>query len=85
MSEPSVLLIIPPLTQLNTPYPSTAYLTGFLRSHGYRTHQADVGIEMVLALFSQTGLNRVFDVLRTRPLNDLPGEARQNVEPGASL
>ncbi|MDH5426772.1 MAG: radical SAM protein, partial [Nitrospirota bacterium] len=77
MSAPSVLLIIPPLTQLNTPYPSTAYLTGFLRSHGYRTHQADVGIEMVLALFSQAGLNRVFAELRTYPLEDLPGEARQ--------
>ena len=55
MSELSVLLVIPPLTQLNTPYPSTAHLTGFLRSHGYRTHQADVGIEMVLALFSRPG------------------------------
>ena len=77
MTDVSVLLIIPPLTQLNTPYPSTAYLTGFLRSHGYRTHQADVGIEMVLALFSRTGLSRVFDVLRARPIDDLPGEARQ--------
>jgi hypothetical protein len=26
-----VLSLIPPMTQLNTPYPSTAYLTGFLR------------------------------------------------------
>jgi hypothetical protein len=77
MSAPSVLLIIPPLTQLNTPYPSTAYLTGFLRAHGYRTHQADVGIEMVLAVFSQAGLNRVFSELRTKPIEDIPGEARQ--------
>ncbi len=77
MSSPSVLLIIPPLTQLNTPYPSTAYLTGFLWSHGYCTHQADVGIEMVLALFSQSGLTRVFNELRSKPINDLPGEARQ--------
>ena len=77
MSDVSVLLIIPPLTQLNTPYPSTAYLTGFLRAHGYRTHQADVGIEMVLALFSRIGLSRVFDVLRAKPIDDLPGEARQ--------
>ena len=29
-----VLSVIPPMTQLNTPYPSTAYLTGFLRSRG---------------------------------------------------
>ncbi len=77
MPDLSILLIIPPLTQLNTPYPSTAYLTGFLRSHGYRTHQADVGIEMVLALFSRAGLNRVFDELRDKPIDDLPGEARQ--------
>ena len=31
---PRVLSVIPPMTQLNTPYPSTAYLTGFLRSRG---------------------------------------------------
>ncbi|MDH3503028.1 MAG: radical SAM protein [Nitrospirota bacterium] len=77
MSELSVLLVIPPLTQLNTPYPSTAYLTGFLRSQGYRTHQADVGIEMVLALFSRGGLSRVFTELRKTPIDELPGEARQ--------
>ena len=77
MPDLSILLLIPPLTQLNTPYPSTAYLTGFLRSHGYRAHQADVGIEMVLALFSQAGLKRVFDKLRDKPINELPGEARQ--------
>ncbi|MCA9477314.1 MAG: hypothetical protein KC563_16145, partial [Nitrospira sp.] len=67
MSDLSVLLVIPPLTQLNTPYPSTAYLTGFLRSQGYRTYQADVGIEMVLALFSQSGISRVFHELRAKP------------------
>ncbi len=77
MSDVSVLLIIPPLTQLNTPYPSTAYLTGFLRSHGYLTHQADVGLDMVLAMFSRTGLSQIFNILRQRPVRDLPGEARQ--------
>ncbi len=76
MRSPRVLLIIPPLTQLNTPYPSTAYLTGFLAPRGYDVAQADVGIEMVLALFSRTGLERVFDRLRQRG-NDLPGEAKQ--------
>ena len=42
---PNVLLLIPPLTQLNTPYPSTAYLTGFLRSQGVPCEQADLGID----------------------------------------
>ncbi len=40
-------------------------------------HQADVGIEMVLALFSQSELTRVFEELRSRTNADLPGEARQ--------
>ena len=75
-AKPSVLLIIPPLTQLNTPYPSTAYLTGFLRSRGYGVQQADVGIEMVLALFSRNGLTRVFEEIR-KNVHDLSGEARQ--------
>ena len=34
-----VLSLIPPMTQLNTPYPSTAYLTGFLRSRGIDSAQ----------------------------------------------
>src|SRR5574341_9187 len=70
------LLIIPPLTQLNTPYPSTAYLTGFLTARGYQVDQADIGIELVLALFSRAGLSRVFDEIR-RKTGELPGEARQ--------
>ena len=71
-----LLLVIPPLTQLNTPYPSTAYLTGFLRSRGYEVSQADVGIDMVLALFSRDGLRRAFEQIRSLP-GELPGEARQ--------
>ena len=51
MTLPRVLLIIPPLTQLNTPYPATAYLTGFLRSRGYEAEQADLGLDMILRLF----------------------------------
>jgi radical SAM superfamily enzyme YgiQ (UPF0313 family) len=76
MALPSVLLLIPPLTQLNTPYPSTAYLTGFLRSRGYAAFQADLGIEMMLALFSRSGLTKVFDSLQAKR-DTLPGEARQ--------
>ena len=76
MTAPRVLLVIPPLTQLNTPYPSTAYLSGFLRSRGIASDQADLGIEMVLRLFSPDGLRLLFELLR-RPGNDLPREARQ--------
>jgi len=64
MIEPRVLLLIPPLTQLNTPYPSTAYLTGFLQSRGIACEQADLGIEMVLRVFSRDGLRQVFRLVR---------------------
>jgi radical SAM superfamily enzyme YgiQ (UPF0313 family) len=51
-----VLSVIPPMTQLNTPYPSTAYLTGFLRSRGVTAGQEDLALALVLALFSPEGL-----------------------------
>ncbi len=76
MPRPTVLLLIPPLTQLNTPYPSTAFLTGFLRSRGITCHQADLGIEMVLRLFSRTGLQAVFEQVRAIG-EKLPDEAKQ--------
>ena len=51
-----VLAVIPPMTQLNTPYPSTAYLTGFLRSRGVNAVQEDLALALVLRLFSREGL-----------------------------
>ncbi len=51
-----VLSVIPPMTQLNTPYPSTAYLTGFLRSRGFSAQQEDLALALVLRLFSRAGL-----------------------------
>ncbi len=74
MGCPRVLLVIPPLTQLNTPYPSTAYLTGFLHSRGIEAEQADLGIEMVLRLFSPEGLRTVFRQLHGQE-DTLPKEA----------
>lgn len=54
-----VLSIVPPMTQLNTPYPSTAYLTGFLRSRGVAAVQEDLALALVLRLFSPPGLQAV--------------------------
>ncbi|KGO81973.1 Fe-S oxidoreductase [Flavobacterium beibuense F44-8] len=55
-----VLLITPPFTQLNTPYPATAYLKGFLNTKGISCVQADLGIEVILKLFSKQGLSNLF-------------------------
>ncbi|MBS1128350.1 MAG: radical protein, partial [Nitrospirae bacterium] len=38
----NILLITPPFSQLNTTYPATPYLKGFLKLHGYRVFQADL-------------------------------------------
>jgi hypothetical protein len=54
-----VLSLIPPMTQLNTPYPSTAYLTGFLRSRGIDAVQEDLALALVLKLFTPAGLEAV--------------------------
>ena len=76
MAPARILLVTPPLTQLNTPYPATSYLAGFLFSQGIEASQADLGIEMVLRIFSRSGLQAVFDEARGHG-DELPGEARQ--------
>ncbi|WP_161889953.1 B12-binding domain-containing radical SAM protein [Pontibacter russatus] len=63
MEKPSILLLTPPLTQLNTPYPATAYLKGFLTGRGYKVTQADMGIELVLRMFSRQGLQQIFNAI----------------------
>jgi hypothetical protein len=47
------------MTQLNTPYPSTAYLTGFLRSRGIAAVQEDLALALVLRLFTPAGVDAV--------------------------
>ena len=48
-----VLLITPPLTQLNTPYPATAYLKGYYREQGAEVRQVDLGIEVADRVLSR--------------------------------
>ena len=59
MSAIKILSLIPPMTQLNTPYPSTAYLTGFLRSQALDAVQDDLALKLVLALLSKHGLDEI--------------------------
>jgi len=56
-----LLLITPPFTQLNTPYPATAYLKGFLNTKQISNFQIDLGIDVILELFSTEGLQHVFN------------------------
>lgn len=54
-----VLSLIPPMTQLNTPYPSTAYLTGFLRSRDIDAVQEDLALALVLSFFTPEGMAEI--------------------------
>jgi radical SAM superfamily enzyme YgiQ (UPF0313 family) len=47
------------MTQLNTPYPSTAYLTGFLRSRKINAVQEDLALALVLDFFTPAGLAQI--------------------------
>jgi hypothetical protein len=64
--EAPVLLITPPFTQLNTPYPATAYLKGFFNTKNIPTVQADLGIEVTMELFSQQGLEKLFSAIAAK-------------------
>jgi len=55
-----ILLVTPPLTQLNTPYPATCQLMGFLRSQGVDAEQMDLSIELIQQLFTSTQLDGIF-------------------------
>ena len=65
-----VLLLTAPMVQLNTPYPATAYLAGFLRLHadelGLEIEQADPALELFLRLYCRDGLSRVLAGLPRR-------------------
>ncbi len=55
-----ILLITPPFTQLNTPYPATAYIKGFLNTKNISAFQMDLGIEVIIDVFSKNELIAMF-------------------------
>lgn len=70
-----ISLVLPPLTQLSTPYPSTAYLSRCLRRAGIAHTQRDLGLEFFLKIFSKDGLSKIFDHLEQA--EELPDPAWQ--------
>lgn len=57
-----LLLVTPPFTQLNTPYPATAYLKGFLNTKQISSFQLDLGMEVIWKLFTKDTLQQVFAI-----------------------
>ena len=72
----NILLITPPFTQLNTPYPATAYIKGFLNTKNISAFQMDLGIEVILELFSKKGLQQLF---QTAEISKLTTENLQRI------
>ncbi|OWK69356.1 radical SAM protein [Pedobacter sp. AJM] len=64
-----LFIITPPFTQLNTPYPASAYIKGFLNTKNISATQADLGIEVILKMFSKNGLTSLFATPLTKPLS----------------
>lgn len=66
MTNSDILLITPPFSQINTPYPATVFLKGFLINEGFAANQADLSLEAILTLFSEKGLRSIFDIIKTK-------------------
>ncbi|RYZ25030.1 MAG: radical SAM protein, partial [Chitinophagaceae bacterium] len=71
-----VFLLTPPFTQLNTPYPATAYLKGFLNTKNIASFQSDLGIEVTLALFCKAGLLKLFQHIQDSQQTFTPNAER---------
>ncbi|MCQ2576230.1 MAG: radical SAM protein [Treponema sp.] len=64
----NVIVINSPLVQLNTPYPSGAYLSAFFKSLGHNTFWADMSIELFYSIYSKDGLKKLFEFTESKAL-----------------
>jgi len=58
--QTKLLLITPPFTQLNTAYPATAYLKGFLEENEVSVSHCDLSIELFTSVFTGIFLRTIF-------------------------
>ncbi len=67
-----IAMVVPPISDLNTLYASAPRLTGWLRRLGHRVDMVDLGLELLLRVFSRSGLERLFAAVSPR---DIRGES----------
>jgi len=65
-----ILLVIPPFTQINTPYPSVTQLAGFLTENNYQPLSLDLSIKVFLRIFSSSGLKNIFTKITVSRLDE---------------
>ena len=77
-----ILLIQPPFTQLNAPYPAVHYLDRFLRDRGHETEVRDDSIGLYRRVLTREGVLKIFrdaeERLRQRPAPDSETAAQLN-------
>jgi hypothetical protein len=59
--QSKILFITPPFTQLNTAYPASAYLKGFLEGHAISVAHCDLSIELFTFIFTSDFLHTMFE------------------------
>jgi hypothetical protein len=73
-----ILLVNPPLMQLNTPYPATTQLVGFLKTQQVEAVQMDLSIELISTLFTREGMTRIFEAVKQK--KEMPENVREMLE-----
>lgn len=63
--QAKVLLVTPPFTQLNTAYPATSYIKGFLKEKGVAVAHFDLSIELFTSVFTIDFLTAIFKEAKT--------------------
>jgi len=58
--QAKLLLVTPPFSQLNTAYPATAYIKGFLESKEVSAAHFDLSIELFTSIFTSDFLSAIF-------------------------
>nr|MCR4822172.1 radical SAM protein [Treponema sp.] len=65
----NILILQPPIVQLNTAYPSGAYLSAFFKKLGHKSRWIDLSLELYYEIFSRQGLTRLFTLCSENALS----------------
>lgn len=75
-----VIIIQPPIVQLNTAYPSGAYLSAFFRKQGCNVKWFDLNIALFHKIFSREGLTKLFELSQSAALKKARDALSKNDE-----
>jgi len=64
----NVKIIVPPILQINAPYPSGAYLSAFFKSQNCNAQWFELNIQLFYSIFSSQGLTKLFELSEEKAL-----------------